>query len=1088
MYVLHASAWAQEIVSSSFRMCRTSQLITALLFLLALLLNFASIDNSYAQNSAYVVEDDQYIYAGNDRIELVFQRQDGQLYSIIDKLMGVDFISHKSVEWKGPWVLYYQMDYELAADGRGAGSLSYDSEFTPQGAILTLSWSDFPWDLGGSQVTVSIEIRSGDPLTHWKIDIKNGKDGFIKMVNFPFIRGAGQISSDPEDDYIAFPSWSGLLIKDPFHTLKHGMVADYPSGMCTMQFCAYYSLERGSGLYMAAEDSLGYLKSPGIGKDDAYGQENLLTLWVQNTPPYLVGSDLELPYSSAVGVFSGDWYDAAQIYRQWAVQQPWTSKGNLVERSDVPQWLKDMGLYEDVATNECIGRPTTFSHLPDVSQDMSQYMNSPVVVRWDGWESPWWYLSYPEPFPPKEGWDAFENTISEVHEQGNYVLVYPNVNAYSSMLPSWPEAEPYAVVYESGEHKAWDFESCGGATTYYTMCPDTSFWADKLSEFLLTLFGSGVDEVQLDAFPVRPLLCVDETHEHTPGGGNWWYTAYNNIFESIKVEERNSNPDAVLSSEWLSEPYIPVFDSFSDNTSTFWIPKASHYNDISNVTAIPLWHTVYHDYALIRSGSSFFHDFYPCWDNCIRGFAMALVWGGVPNTSHSGRKITELDVVRDLQRAEYLKRIVEARSTYAQPFLVYGRMLRQPDIDVPMFHNSGCTAFPYSPDQPIPFVYPSVLSSLWKSPNGDVGYVLTNVSHDPVSFVLTIEAEQTKLDPDKLYTIYQNKNGSYERIDLRASLPMSLSISTEPLDVILIGATEADVVVPVASFAQSPETPMIREEVTFDAFSSYDPNGDILYYRWEFGDGSTTIGGIVVHSYTRTGDYTVTLTVTDGGENTNSVARTINVGIKVDVNDDGVVDVRDIVFVGSYLGEDMEIPRYPNPDVNYDGKVDMRDVILVAKHFGMTTVPTAVPPREPRRVDPEYIPVLERIYSIMEGNPSADPDFLAVKNLLYRLIFNSRVTKTQMLQNFPNPFNPDTWIPYQLAENTDVTVRIHNISGQVVRTLDLGHRPSGSYIDRSEAAHWDGTNEVGEEVASDIYFYTIHAGDYTATRKMIVRR
>jgi RNA polymerase sigma factor (sigma-70 family) len=98
------------------------------------------------------------------------------------------------------------------------------------------------------------------------------------------------------------------------------------------------------------------------------------------------------------------------------------------------------------------------------------------------------------------------------------------------------------------------------------------------------------------------------------------------------------------------------------------------------------------------------------------------------------------------------------------------------------------------------------------------------------------------------------------------------------------------------------------------------------------------------------------------------------------------------------------------------------------------------------------------------------------------------VKKTELLQNYPNPFNPETWIPYQLTEDVDVTVSIRNLSGQVVRKLNLGHKPAGSYIDKTEAAYWDGTNEVGEEVASDVYFYTIQAGDYTATRKMIARR
>ena len=90
--------------------------------------------------------------------------------------------------------------------------------------------------------------------------------------------------------------------------------------------------------------------------------------------------------------------------------------------------------------------------------------------------------------------------------------------------------------------------------------------------------------------------------------------------------------------------------------------------------------------------------------------------------------------------------------------------------------------------------------------------------------------------------------------------------------------------------------------------------------------------------------------------------------------------------------------------------------------------------------------------------------------------------------NYPNPFNPETWIPYQLSKPADVTLTIYDIKGHVVRTLDLGHQRAGLYQARSRAAHWDGRNEIGEKVASGIYFYVLRAGNYTATRKMTITK
>ena len=95
---------------------------------------------------------------------------------------------------------------------------------------------------------------------------------------------------------------------------------------------------------------------------------------------------------------------------------------------------------------------------------------------------------------------------------------------------------------------------------------------------------------------------------------------------------------------------------------------------------------------------------------------------------------------------------------------------------------------------------------------------------------------------------------------------------------------------------------------------------------------------------------------------------------------------------------------------------------------------------------------------------------------------------TALLSNYPNPFNPETWIPYQLSEAAEVTVTIHASDGKLVRTLELGQVPAGTYQSRSRAAYWDGRNAQGEPVASGVYFYTLQAGDFKATRKMVIRK
>jgi len=119
----------------------------------------------------------------------------------------------------------------------------------------------------------------------------------------------------------------------------------------------------------------------------------------------------------------------------------------------------------------------------------------------------------------------------------------------------------------------------------------------------------------------------------------------------------------------------------------------------------------------------------------------------------------------------------------------------------------------------------------------------------------------------------------------------------------------------------------------------------------------------------------------------------------------------------------------------------------------------------------------EFIISVLGGGTIAAPARAYIRPMPSASLF---------AQNYPNPFNPDTWIPYQLAVGVDVTIRIYDTAGHLVRTLNLGHKPSGFYIDKAKAAYWDGRNEVGELMASGIYFVLLKAGEHQQIRRMVL--
>ena len=201
--------------------------------------------------------------------------------------------------------------------------------------------------------------------------------------------------------------------------------------------------------------------------------------------------------------------------------------------------------------------------------------------------------------------------------------------------------------------------------------------------------------------------------------------------------------------------------------------------------------------------------------------------------------------------------------------------------------------------------------------------------------------------------------------------------------------------------------------------------------------------------------------------------------IAADVNSDGLVNILDLVLVSSRFGQSGQ----NNADVNGDGIVNILDLVLVAGMFdGAAAAPAAQPQIPETLTAVEVQGWLTDARALEVRDPIMKRGFVVLEHLLVSLT----PKETELLPNYPNPFNPETWIPYRLAEDAFVTLTIYGGSGQAVRTLEVGHRIASAYEDRSKAIYWDGRNDIGERVASDVYFYTLIAGEYSATRKMLI--
>ena len=240
-------------------------------------------------------------------------------------------------------------------------------------------------------------------------------------------------------------------------------------------------------------------------------------------------------------------------------------------------------------------------------------------------------------------------------------------------------------------------------------------------------------------------------------------------------------------------------------------------------------------------------------------------------------------------------------------------------------------------------------------------------------------------------------------------------------------------------------------------------------------------------------------------------------GLNLDVNADGKVDVLDLVWVAVSYG--MRGDALP-ADVNADGVVNIPDLIAVAEGIDVGAALPAKVVEEvlfaaeaaaaefeagagapmmgfntPRQVASginaygNVAAALADARTLGTGDVRLGKWLPLLEGLLQVLAEMSAVPETTaLLPNYPNPFNPETWIPYHLAQDTAVVLTIYDVRGSVVRELSLGHQPAGVYESRGRAAYWDGRNQLGEKVASGLYFYTLTAGEFTATRKLLIAK
>ena len=220
------------------------------------------------------------------------------------------------------------------------------------------------------------------------------------------------------------------------------------------------------------------------------------------------------------------------------------------------------------------------------------------------------------------------------------------------------------------------------------------------------------------------------------------------------------------------------------------------------------------------------------------------------------------------------------------------------------------------------------------------------------------------------------------------------------------------------------------------------------------------------------------------------VEKAVQTSLPGDVNQDGLVDILDFLVIVVHFGESP--PTNPQVDTNNDGQVNLEDLVRIIEIIEENQNGAAAPTQNAisnriSTLSDANIHLLYTFYQNIEGMPGNATQIERVRRFLNQLLMPvDGPLKTRLHVNYPNPFNPETWIPYQLAEDTEITIRIYSTTGKIVRTLFSGHQASGYYLSRDQAAYWDGRNEFGEQVASGIYIYELATPTFKQTKRLVV--
>jgi len=588
------------------------------------------------------------------------------------------------------------------------------------GNQVRLTFSKVPIFETQESADVSVTFTFNDSAQiEWRLSVSHIPANWsVLRVSFPTM----DLAVEQSDDYtFVVPADRGIAYKNPLKTIPTGGIIEkkqirhrpYPGGI-SMQLLA---LQRPNDmLYFAAHDPVPHLKTfffePNI-------KDSLIHLH-----PY---ADTEIKYGSDYNSFpwitactKGDWYDAAQIYRKFALTASWTQRGPLEEGNKTPFWYQNTPIIS-LRLHRGVGY-----EVKDLIQE-KEFFNVPMVSHYYMWHKNAFDAGNPFFFPTVPD---FRKVVAELKEKQIYVMPYVNPYSADTTLPEWEHGlkDSAMQMTEKGDLSLLTWSQ---GKPFAGMCPGAPLWRRITNLLAMRMFEMGVKALYFDEVPVSsPRPCYNPNHNHVPGGGPSYFQSYHSYFKEVRDEASDFCKDLIMTGEGNGEPYMLYLDAFLIGNS-------------NDPQAVPLFEAIYHDYMMGFGRYTFTPELTnPKFAGAILSkYAQQFTWG-----SQFGWSNPPLIAImqKDPATAKFIKHLAHVWINNAD-YLARGKMLRPMDLSGQLKPIKRRWAMAWNDDKGTEVELMPVLNSIWQINDGSVAIVLVNITENPIDIKVKLPTPQQLL-------------------------------------------------------------------------------------------------------------------------------------------------------------------------------------------------------------------------------------------------------------------------------------------------------------------------------------------------------